>query len=72
MGSVSPGSRTRISVASSTTWELVRISPSADTTTPVPTDFPAGTSALIVTTDGPTDSATSRTARRPADPVAIV
>ena len=57
-GSVSPASRTRIFDASATTWALVTISPSDVVMIPVPIDSPASspspTSALIVTTDGPT------------------
>ena len=55
-----PGRRTRISVAPSTTWAFVRISPSAASTMPVPTERPCTRSALIVTTDGPTESTTAR------------
>jgi hypothetical protein len=65
VGSVWPGRRTRILLASAMTWALVRISPSSDTTTPVPTASPftppLEMSALMVTTDGPTASATALT-----------
>ena len=53
-GSVSPANRTRTSVAPSTTWALVKISPSLVTTTPVPVDSPSPITPLtrleIVTT----------------------
>ena len=41
-----------MSVAPFTTWPLVTISPSDETITPVPTDWPPSMSALMVTTDG--------------------
>ena len=53
-GSVSPARRTRIDVAPLTTWALVRISPSAEMITPVPSAWPPSTSVLIVTIDGAT------------------
>ena len=71
VGSVLPEKRTRTSWASATTWALVRISPSAEMTTPVPTASPASwpslTVALTVTTLGPTVAATAATSMSPAE-----
>ena len=63
-GSVSPASRTRIDVAPLTTWALVRISPSVEMITPVPSDWPPSMSALIVTMLGATWSTTPATSMR--------
>ncbi len=71
VGSVLPEKRTRTSWAPATTWALVRISPSAEMTTPVPTASPASwpslTVALTVTTLGPTVAATAATSMSPAE-----
>ena len=65
VGSVLPEKRTRTSWAPLTTWALVRISPSAEMTTPVPTASPdcppASIRALTVTTLGATVAATAAT-----------
>ena len=67
---VAPGS----AIASATTWALVTISPSDVVMIPVPIDSPASSpsprSALIVTTDGPTASATAATSIRGRSPTA--
>ena len=49
MGAVVPFKRTRTLVAPSTTWLLVRISPSLDTMMPVPTDSPEPERLSMVT-----------------------
>ncbi len=47
--------------AASTTWLLVRISPSELRITPEPDPWPPGPATLIFTTDGSTEAATSST-----------
>ena len=68
-------SRTRIFDASTTTCAFVTISPSDVVMIPVPIDSPASsplpTSALIVTTDGPTASATAATSIRGRSPTRV-
>ena len=57
-------------MAPSTTCAFVRISPSVEMITPVPSEVPPSTSALIVTTVGATYSATATTSSRDLDDVA--
>ena len=47
VGSVSPAKRTWMSLAFSTTWALVRIWPSLDTMTPVPTASPLSWPSVV-------------------------